>query len=292
MAKLGWIGLGDMGAPMSQRLLAAGHTLTVWARSEQRLRAACDAGATAAPSLRALAAQSEAVFLCVTDGRAVDEIVFAPDGVAAGAARGTLIVDHSTIDPATTRRAAERLLPSGVGWVDAPVSGGSAGAAAGTLACFLGGSDVDVAHVRPWIASYAENITHMGPTGAGQIAKSCNQAIVGATVALWIETVDYARRCGLDPAQLVDALAGGWADSAIRRAHGRAIVEGRFTPAPGNLLLKDLEIVNDLARQTGAPMPVTAVVTTLYRLLVAQGHAPGGAAALVQLFEAKQPTAD
>jgi 3-hydroxyisobutyrate dehydrogenase-like beta-hydroxyacid dehydrogenase len=132
----------------------------------------------------------------------------------------------------------------------------------------------------------------MGPSGAGQIAKSCNQAVVGATIAMWVETLAYARRCGLDPALLVDALAGGWADSAIRQAHGHALAEGRFAPARGNLLLKDLEIVGELARASGSPMPVTAIVTTLYRLLAAQGHAPGGATALVQLYEAERPSGD
>lgn len=284
MAALGWIGLGDMGAPMAKRLLAAGHSLRVWARNPERLGAVCAAGATAVDSPRALAAQSDAVFVCVTDGKAVEAIAFGPDGIAAGAPAGTLVIDHSTIDPSTARRAAERLGASGVGWVDAPVSGGAAGAAAGTLACFLGGSDGDVARVRPWVAAYTENVTHMGPVGCGQIAKSCNQAIVGTTIALWVEVLHYARSCGIDPTLLVEALAGGWADSTIRRAHGRALAEGRFTRAPGNLLLKDLEIVGDLARETGSPMPVTSIVTTLYRLLVAQGHASGGATALVQLY--------
>jgi 3-hydroxyisobutyrate dehydrogenase-like beta-hydroxyacid dehydrogenase len=292
VAKLGWIGLGDMGAPMARRLLAAGHTLGVWARHPARSSALCAAGAEAAASPRELAERSEAIFLCVTDGPAVDDIVFGADGIAAGLARGTLVIDHSTIDPPTTRRGAERLQAQGAGWVDAPVSGGTAGAAAGTLACFLGGSDADVACARPWIAAYAENITHMGPSGAGQIAKSCNQAVVGATIAMWVETLAYARRCGLDPALLVDALAGGWADSAIRQAHGHALAEGRFAPARGNLLLKDLEIVGELARASGSPMPVTAIVTTLYRLLAAQGHAPGGATALVQLYEAERPSGD
>lgn len=289
MAALGWIGLGDMGAPMAGRLLAAGHTLHVWARNPERLTALCAAGATAVESPRAVAARSDAVFLCVTDGKAVEAIVWGPDGIAAGAPPGALVIDHSTIDPPTTRRAAERLAAGGVGWVDAPVSGGSSGAAAGTLACFLGGSDADVARARPWMAAYTGNVTHMGPVGSGQITKSCNQAIVGTTIALWAEVLNYARKCGLDPARLVEALAGGWADSTIRQAHGRALAEGRFTRAPGNLLLKDLEIVGDLARESGSPMPVTSIVTTLYRLLVAQGHEPGGATALVQLYAADPP---
>jgi len=289
VAALGWIGLGDMGAPMAGRLLAAGHTLHVWARNPERLTALCAAGATAVESPRAVAARSDAVFLCVTDGKAVEAIVWGPDGIAAGAPPGALVIDHSTIDPPTTRRAAERLAAGGVGWVDAPVSGGSSGAAAGTLACFLGGSDADVARARPWMAAYTGNVTHMGPVGSGQITKSCNQAIVGTTIALWAEVLNYARKCGLDPARLVEALAGGWADSTIRQAHGRALAEGRFTRAPGNLLLKDLEIVGDLARESGSPMPVTSIVTTLYRLLVAQGHEPGGATALVQLYAADPP---
>jgi 3-hydroxyisobutyrate dehydrogenase-like beta-hydroxyacid dehydrogenase len=285
MATLGWIGLGDMGGPMASRLAAAGHQVVVWARTPAAVAPLVAAGAVAAASPAAAAAQSEVLFVCVTDGDAVEAVVFGDSGASSGMRPGGVVVDHSTIHPQTTRALAERLSAAGASWVDAPVSGGVGGARAGTLSCFLGGEDAAVARVRPLIAAYCANVTHAGPAGAGQLVKSCNQAIVGGTVALWAETLSYARRCGLDPALVVDALAGGWADSAIRAAHGHDLAAGRFAAARGNLLLKDLEIIGDVARRAGAPMPVGAEVLQLYRLLAAQGYAPGGAGALIQLYD-------
>ncbi len=284
MATLGWIGLGDIGEPMALRLIAAGHQVMVWGRTPSRLRPAIEAGAIAAATPAELATKCDAVLLCVTDGDAVEEVAFGPHGVAAGMRAGSLIVDHSTIHPQTTRRAARRVRETGVGWVDAPVSGGAVGAQAGTLACFLGGEHDDVARVQPWIAAYAAHVTHLGPAGSGQIAKSCNQAVVAGTTALWAEVIAYARRCGLDPDALIDAVAGGWADSAVRAAHAHDMAAGRFRRARGMIILKDLEIIADMAAAAAAPMPVTSEVTTLYRLLLAQGHAAGPATALVQLY--------
>jgi 3-hydroxyisobutyrate dehydrogenase-like beta-hydroxyacid dehydrogenase len=287
MATLGWIGMGEIGTPMVLQLIRAGHRVVVWGRTAARLQPALDAGATAAPSPAELAAQCEAVLLCVTDGDAVEQVVFGPRGVAEGARRGSLIADHSTIHPETARLASRRLRSAGVGWVDAPVSGGAAGAQAGTLAVFLGGELADVERVRAWIAAYASNVTHLGAVGSGQVAKSCNQAIVASTTAVWAEVIAYARRCGIDPDVMVDALEGGWADSAIRRAHAHDMVAGRFRRAPGLIILKDLDIIGDMARTTASPMPVTAAVTTLFRMLLAQGHETGGLGAIVQLYADK-----
>jgi 3-hydroxyisobutyrate dehydrogenase len=284
MATLGWIGLGEIGTPMALRLIGAGHRVVVWGRTAARLQPALDAGATAAGSPAELAAQCEAVLLCVTDGDAVEEAVFGPRGVAEGAPRGSLIVDHSTIHPETTRLASRRLRSSGVAWVDAPVSGGAAGAEAGTLSVFLGGDEGDVERAKPWIAAYGARLTHMGPVGSGQAAKSANQAVVAASVALWAEVIAYARRCGLDPHLLIDALEGGWADSAIRRVHAHDIADTRFRRTPGLIILKDLDIIGDMARTTRSPMPVTETAATLFRLLVAQGHELGSFGAIGQIY--------
>ena len=151
---------------------------------------------------------------------------------------------------------------------------------------FSAASADDVERVRPWIAAYAQNVTHMGAVGSGQVAKSCNQAIVAGTTAMWAEVIAYARRCGIDPDQLVDALAGGWADSAIRRVHAHDLAAGRFRRAPGQIILKDLEIIGDMASMNTAPMPMTSAVTTLYRLLLMQGHETGGLGAIMQLYDA------
>jgi 3-hydroxyisobutyrate dehydrogenase-like beta-hydroxyacid dehydrogenase len=294
LATLGWIGLGEIGLPMAVRLIGAGHRVVVWGRRPEALREAVAAGAVAASSAAELAAQCEAVFLCVTDGDAVEEVVFGTGGVAEGLRAssvaeglraGGLVIDHSTIHPETTRRCAERVRAASSSWVDAPVSGGPGGATAGTLAIFLGGDDADVARVRPWIAAYANNVTHMGGSGSGQVAKSCNQAIVASSVAVWAEVISYARRCGIDPDLLVDALEGGWADSAIRKVHAHDMVAGRFRRAPGLIILKDLEIIGDMARRSVSPMPVAAAVTTLYRMILAQGRETGGVTAVVQLYD-------
>ena len=282
---LGWIGLGDIGRPMALRLIGAGRRVVVWARDPDRVRPAREAGASVAASAADLAAQCDGIFLCVTDGDAVEDVVFGPHGIAEGARRGSIIVDHSTIHPETSRLASRRLRSAGVAWVDAPVSGGAVGAKAGTLSVFVGGEDADVARVRPWIAAYAQNVTHMGPVGTGEIAKSCNQAVVATTIALWAEVIAYARRCDIDPDRLIDALAGGWADSEIRRVHGHDMAAGRFRRTPGFILLKDLDIIADVARTEKAPLPLTGAATTLYRLLLAQGRAPGGPGALMQLYE-------
>ena len=156
-----------------------------------------------------------------------------------------------------------RLRGNGVAWVDAPVSGGAVGAKAGTLSVFLGGDDADIARVTPWLAAYARNVTHMGGVGNGEAAKSCNQAVVAASIALWAEVIAYARRAGLDPDLLVDALAGGWADSEIRRVHGHDLVAGRFRRTPTFIMLKDLDIIDDVARANKAPMPLPTYTPTL-----------------------------
>lgn len=282
---LGWIGMGDIGRPMALRLIGAGHRVHLWARDPAKLRPAQEAGATVARSAAELASQCDGIFLCVTDGDAVEDVVFGPKGVAEGARRGSVIVDHSTIHPETARLASRRLRGDGVAWVDAPVSGGALGAKAGTLSVFVGGSIADVTRVKPWLSAYAKNITHMGDVGSGQVTKSCNQAVVATSIALWAEVIAYARRCEIDPDLLIDALAGGWADSAIRRVHGHDMAAGRFRRTPGFILLKDLDIIADVARTTKAPMPLTSAATTLYRLLLAQGLPPGGPGALVQLYE-------
>ncbi len=287
MATLGWIGLGEIGLPMALRLIGDGHRVVVWGRTAANLQPALDAGASAAASPAELAAQCEAVYLCVTDGDAVEQVVFGPRGVAEGAQRGSLVMDHSTIHPETARLASRRLKSAAVAWVDAPVSGGSVGAAAGALSTFLGGEPGDVERVRPWLAAYAANVTHMGAVGSGQVAKSCNQAIIASTVAVWAEVIGYARRNGVDPALLVEALAGGWADSAVRSAHAHDMVAGRFRRTAGSIIMKDLDIVGDVASATRSPMPMTAEVTALFRLLLAQGHASGGWGSLMQLYDGK-----
>jgi len=290
-AQLGWIGVGAMGCPMVLRLLAAGHRVTVWGRTRERLRPALEAGAREASSPADVAAASEATFLCVSDSAAVEELVFAPRGIAAGARAGTVLVDHSTIDPADTRRMGEDLRSRvAMEWVDAPVSGGPSGASAGTLAVFLGGFESSVDRVRPWIAAYAANVTHMGGPGAGQTTKCCNQLVVTTAIAIWTETLAFAQRCGLEPGRVVEALAGGWADSAIRRALAPGIA-ARDSGLPRlGYFLKDLGFASAAAREYGAALPVGDVVASLFRLAAEQSGTRANLNDVMELYATNSAT--
>lgn len=258
MARLGWIGLGRIGTGMALLLRQAGHDLHVYDVRPEQMAPLVEAGAHAAGSPADIAAHCEAILLSAIDTDSVAAIVFGPHGIAAGGGAGKLVIDHTTIHPERTREIAARLrAQTGMGWIDAPVSG-----TPGTLSVFAGGDPADVARARWWIAAYAANITHVGPLGAGQIAKSCNQAVVTATLAIWSEVLGYAQRLGLDPATLMRAIAGGGADSAVRKYFERELLAGRLPPETVRNMTKDLEIVRDMA---GAhPMPMNATVAAVF----------------------------
>lgn len=161
---------------------------------------------------------------------------------------------------------AERLRSEhGTGWVDAPISGGPGAASNGILTVWLGGEKADTERARPWIECYGRKISYMGPSGGGQIAKSCNQAIVASTVAIWAETLTYAVECGLDPRELVDTLEGSGADSGTRRTFAAGLAEGRFPDLSSRNMIKDLTIVADLAQATGAQMPIARLALTRFQ---------------------------
>lgn len=262
MALLGWIGLGRIGTQMAMLLMRTGHRLVVHDADASRLAPALREGASAAASPAAVAAATEAVFLSVTDADAVEAIAFGPRGLAEGLGANALVVDHTSVHPVRTCEIAARLHErTNAGWIDAPVSG-SPGS---TLAAFLGGTDENVARVRPWIAGYARSMTHVGPVGAGQIAKSCNQAIVCATLAAWAEVLAYAERLGLDPATLMAAVEGGGADSSVRRYFLRNLLERRLPHETARNLTKDLETVADMAGTASLPMPINDSVRAQFR---------------------------
>jgi len=270
MALLGWIGLGRIGTEMAVRLLRAGHRLMVYDAERSRLEPALKGGARAGPSPAHLARDTEAVFLSVTDTDAVEAITLGPRGLADGAGGGTLVIDHTSIHPGRTREIAARLKErTRAGWLDAPVSG-SPGS---TLAVFLGGEAADVARVRPWIASYARTMTHVGPLGAGQIAKSCNQAIVCATLAAWTEVLGYAQALGLDPATLMSAVDGGGADSSVRRYFQNELLARRLPPETVRNLTKDLETVRAMAQAASLSMPLNDTVGAQFREVFANAPA-------------------
>jgi 2-hydroxy-3-oxopropionate reductase len=271
--ELGFCGPGLMGAPMIRHLLGAGHAVHVWNRSRAKAEALASDGAQIADTPLALAQCADVVLLCVADGAAVEQTVFGDRGLlSGGAARVRLIVDHSSIPPDLTRALAARAAALGVGWVDAPVSGGVGGAQAGTLAVMAGGEAADVEAITPILAAYSARVTHMGGAGAGQTTKLCNQAIVTATVAAIAEAVGLARRSGIDAAKLPDALAGGWADSVLLRTFVPRMTQEGLAPIGAlKTFQKDVDTVAAAAQQTGTPMPVSGTVQQILRLGAAMG---------------------
>lgn len=284
--KLGFIGIGLMGKPMVLRLLAAGYEVCVWNRTKEKLAPVLAKGAQAMDSPAALARASEIVMMCVTDQHAAGEVLFGANGVAEGAAPGTLVVDFSSIAPEAAREFARRLLERGVGLVDAPVSGGVPGAEKGTLTIMAGGRPEDIERARPVVMHLAQRFTRMGDSGAGQTTKLCNQIIVGSLLPVIAEAVRLAEAAGVDARRLPEALTGGFADSLPLRIFGARMAERRFEPPLGAnaIMLKDLENAAEVARRLGVPLPMARTAAELYRLLAAQGRAQHDPAVLVELL--------
>ena len=267
--KLGYLGVGMMGFPMTRRLINAGYDVTVWNRSAGKAAALIEAGAKPAALPRDVAATAGVIFMCLTDADAVAKVVFGPDGLAAVAGPGKLVVDFSSIHPDAARSIAARLkTKNGMRWIDAPVSGGTKGAEEGTLAVMAGGDAADIERARPYILAMARRLTHMGPTGAGQTTKLCNQVIVGCAMAVLAEAARLAVNAGIDARLLPEALTGGFADSIPLQLFVPRMVAGIHSPPMGHIatMLKDLDTVIDVARDTSSPVPMSALAAQLFRL--------------------------
>jgi 3-hydroxyisobutyrate dehydrogenase len=267
--KLGYLGLGMMGSPMTRRLVKAGHDVTVWNRSAGKVAGPVEAGAKAAAQPRDVADTASIVFMCLTDAAAVDEVVFGPKGLAGASGSGKLVVDFSSIHPDAARSMAARLkATNGMGWIDAPVSGGTMGAEEGTLAVMAGGDAADIERARPYVLAMARRFTHMGPIGAGQTTKLCNQVIVGCAMAVLAEATRLAVNAGIDAKRLPEALAGGFADSIPLQLFVPRMLQGIHSPPLGHIatMLKDLDTVIDVARDTSSPVPMAGLAAQLFRM--------------------------
>src|SRR5215472_7668730 len=267
--KLGYLGLGMMGLPMSRRLLNAGYDVAVWNRSAGKAKDLIAAGATLAANPREVATSASIIFMCVTDAAAVEHVVFGPDGFAGVPGAGKLVVDFSTIHPDKARTIAARLkAANGMGWVDAPVSGGTKGAEEGTLAVMAGGDAADIERIRPYVLTMARRLTHMGSTGAGQMTKLCNQVIVGCAMTVLAEATRLAVNSGIDAGKLPEALAGGFADSIPLQLFVPRMVQGIHSPPFGHIatMLKDLDTVADVAQDSSTPVPMVTLAAQLFRL--------------------------
>lgn len=284
--RLGYLGLGLMGTPMTRRLLKAGHQVVVWNRSEGKVAPLVAAGARRAATPRDMLTNADIVFMCVTDAAAVEEVIFGPDGLAAASGAGRLVVDFSSIHPDAARDLAARLKDAnGAGWIDAPVSGGTKGAEEGTLAIMAGGEAADIERARPYVLHMARRFTHMGPIGAGQTTKLCNQVIVGCAMAVLAEATRLASNAGIDAGRLPEALAGGFADSIPLQLFVPRMVQGIHSPPLGHIatMLKDLDTVADVAQATSTPVPMATLAGQIFRLAKAARGADADALEIYKL---------
>lgn len=264
---IGFIGLGQLGIAIAQQLATYGRLHTVWNRTPQRAADLATTGLSRAASPADLMRDTSMAILCLSGESAVEEVTFGPGGLAESATPGKIVVDHSSISPLNTREIAARLArETGAHWIDAPVSGGPQGAVAGTLTVMAGGSQEDFRRLEPVLSAYAGRCTLIGPTGAGQAAKLCNQVIVAATAWSLAEATLLADASGIDPAGLPEYLKGGFADSPLLHILQPLMAPGDTTHfGSRDLLLKDLDTALALGRAAGCPMPVTAQSAELLR---------------------------
>jgi 2-hydroxy-3-oxopropionate reductase len=272
--RIGFIGLGVMGKPMARNLLARGFDLVVHSRSRGPVNEIVAAGARAAESPADVARQTAIVITMVPDSPDVEAVLEGQDGVFSALARGSLVIDCSTIAPAVARRLAARAAEFGAAMVDAPVSGGEVGAINAALSIMMGGEEAAVARARPVLEAVGnpERIVHIGPAGSGQLCKVCNQMVIGGTLAAVSEAFALARKAGVDPALVRNALLGGFASSRVLDAHGERILKSNYTPGfRTKLFAKDLGIAADTLAEYQTPAPVAAVVQQLVSALMASG---------------------
>ncbi len=286
--KLGYVGTGLMGGPMTMRLLAAGYEVAVWNRTREKILPLLEAGASEADGPGDVAAQADVVMMCLSDAKAVEEVVFGGAGVASGGAAGKLLIDFSSMRPDTTREFEARLRSeAGMGWIDAPVSGGVKGAEEGTLAILAGGEAAEIERVRPILAHLSQRVTHMGPRGAGQVTKLCNQVIVGSNLATIAEAISLAEKSGVDASQLAEALKGGFGDSIPLQIFGPRYANRQYEPFLGHVftMLKDLDTALDLGGAKSADLPMAAKAAELLRRAEEKGWAEEDITRLIELFE-------
>lgn len=281
--KVGFIGLGVMGRPMALHLQRAGHELHVWAR---RPASAAGLPATLHATPAELGQACEVVFTVITSSADVEAVALGPDGLIAGMAPGTVLVDCSTIAPDVARRIADELGRKGIAMLDAPVSGGAQGAIDATLAIMAGGDAAVLEKVRPLLDCLGKRIVHVGPNGAGQVAKACNQMIMVAAIQAAAEAMHLARAAGVDCGKVRDALAGGSAASRVLDVMGQRMVERDFAAGiEARLHHKDFGLVLEAARKSGTPVPLTAAVAQQLNSLMAQGWGGDDTASLLRVLE-------
>jgi 2-hydroxy-3-oxopropionate reductase len=283
--RLGFIGLGIMGAPMAGHLLKAGHTVFVSSRGKIRPEIA-EGGATVCASAREVAQLADIVFTMVPDTPDVEAVLFGENGVAAGLSKGKTVVDMSSISPIETKQFAAKINALGCDYLDAPVSGGEVGAKAGSLTIMVGGPDAAFDKVKPLFELMGKNITLVGGNGDGQTTKVANQIIVALNIAAVSEALVFASKAGADPAKVRQALMGGFAASRILEVHGERMIKRTFNPGFRiNLHQKDLGLALAGARALGVALPQTAGAAQLMQVCAANGMKDLDHSALVKALE-------
>jgi 2-hydroxy-3-oxopropionate reductase len=290
---VGFVGLGIMGCPMARNLLKQGHALTVWSRRAASMQPLLDAGARGASSPAEVASAADVVISMVPDAPDVREVMLGAQGVARGARPGLVAVDMSTILPAAAREIATELQALGIAFLDAPVSGGEGGAIAGTLTIMVGGSEAAMARVRPLFECLGKTIVHIGDSGAGQVAKATNQIITGVGVLTVAEALNFARRNGVDPAKVREALMGGAANSRILENHGQRMLDRNFNPGFKSWMhQKDMNIVLQTAHRLGVCLPASAAAAQMFNAMVGAGLGEEDSVAMIKLLEQLSSAAD
>ena len=285
---VGFVGLGVMGSGMAQCLLRQGWKLQVFARRDAAARPLVEAGAQRAASPEALARECRLVFLCLSDDAAVEQVLFGEAGLAQGLAAGSCVVDTSTIAATSARSFAQRLAPQGVGFLDAPISGGQQGAESGTLACMIGGPAAAVQALREVMGAFCKAITHVGEVGAGQTVKSCNQVAVAGALLGVADAIALARSQGVDPKVMREVLLGGTARSFVLERHGQRVIDGDYQPGfRARLMRKDLRIALATARGAGASLQGAVLAERLVNELCESGRGELDWAALGLLVQEK-----
>ena len=285
MAQVGVIGLGAMGAPMARNLLKRGHSVTVFARRAEAMAPLVEAGARASRSPADVASQSDVTITMVIDTGAVEEVILGSRGVIEGAKPGSVVIDHSTIDPDGARRVAAALKARGIEMLDAPVSGGAAVAEAGTLSIMAGGDEAVLEHVRPILASYGQTIVHIGPSGSGQVAKACNQICTIVNTLGAAEAMLMAERAGVDPTRVKDVLMTGFGASRMLDLQAPKMIARNFEgKVESRLHYKDIHIVLDMARALGIELPASAAAARVITKLQERGGAHRDTAAVFDVL--------
>jgi len=284
--RIGFIGLGIMGAGMAANLVREGHDVVVWNRTPSRMDPLVEAGATPGASPADVGRMCSIVMMCVSDTPDVDAVLHGDQGLLAGVSEDSLIVDHSTISPGATVTFSEEVMALGGSWIDAPVSGGSEGAKRGTLSIMVGGTEADVERARPYMESFGTTITHVGPVGSGQKVKIVNQILVVVNQLAVSEALLFAQAAGLDLEATLSAVKGGAAGSWMLANRGPQMIARDWRPGfTIDLQQKDLRLALEAADSVGTPIPGTAMVFQMYRALQNEGLGGDGNHALAKALE-------